>query len=114
MLSVGNPGTISRHQVQITIMPAQNGVRIVIAAGVQLRANPAAMNKRPSGTIALEKLKAIAADREESVTVHQQSLRAARTEAVRDHFEAVENAVTVAINQAAHRVPVANQQPAFA
>ena len=98
MASISDACAVAGHEIQITIVPTKNRVGIMIAAGVQLVSNAAAVNESSSRTIAFEELDAVPAYGKEPVAVNEQALRPTPAEARGDDFEAVENTVVVAID----------------
>src|SRR5438552_3839923 len=112
MPAVFDASAVARHEVQPAVMSAKDGVRIVVAAGVELVTNATAMDEI-ARAIAIVKLHAIAADGVEAIAVNQQTLWPAPAQVGRDDFKSVEHAVVVAIDEPSNCFAIAHQESSF-
>jgi hypothetical protein len=105
---------VACHEIQITIVTAKNRVGIMIAAGTQLVSDAAAVNEGSAGTVTFEELDAVSAYRKKPIAVNEQALRSTPAQARGDDFEAVENAVVIAIDQSPDGIAIAHEQASVA
>ena len=114
MFAVFDARAVAGHKVKPAIDAAQNGVRVVVAAGVEFISDSALGNERAAGTIPFKHLNPVTADRVKPVVINQQPLRPAPAQAGGDHLERIEHAVTVLVAEPAHCIPIAHEQSSLA
>jgi hypothetical protein len=93
-------------------MAAQESVRLVVTAGVELRADPALVNEWTWTIVVFEQLNTIAAHCEQTVTVDQEPLRPPPAKAGGDNFIRIEHTVVIVVRQSPHGIAVPDQQTA--
>jgi hypothetical protein len=97
------------HQIQPSIVSAQNRMQIVIAARVEFSPESPAMNQL-AGFVAIEQLQTIASHRVKAISPDEQPLRTTPAQSGGDDLELIVNAVRIGVFQAAYRRSITNQQ----